>query len=104
MVQHDRITRIEVWHYNPPGVSTPPDRSIMTEKRIGVWSTEADVISAYGKNLVIQPHPYDNDNGHYLVLDAPDHKRGIIFETLDGKVTSFRSGLYPALAYMEGCA
>lgn len=98
MFEKGRITRIDVL----PGKVT--ESKVVTQKGFGIGSREADVVKAYGAKLQIQLHPYlEKGQGSYLVVDAPDHQSGIIFETEHGTVTSFRGGNYPALGYKEGC-
>jgi hypothetical protein len=97
MVENGRITRIDIWN-----LGSPPVR---TELGFGFGSRETDVIEVYGSRASVTPHPYLENLGSYITVDAPDHSRGIIFETDHRRdtVTSFRAGLYPALAYIEGC-
>ena len=75
MLIDSRIARIDI------GV-IPLRAKILTSAGVGRGSTENAVRKAYGKRLQVSPHPYgDDDSWHYLTVDEPDHKRGIIFET-----------------------
>lgn len=76
--------------------------AIITATKIGIGSSETAVKAAYGARLRVEPHPY-LETGHYLIVDEPDKSRGIIFETNGKQVAVFRSGVYPALGYIEGC-
>lgn len=98
MVENGKVTRVDI---DNSGQSVPS--RVKTELGFGIGSLETDIEKAYGRKLSVQPHPYLEGEGHYLVVNSPDKKRGIIFETDKGKVTSFRGGLYPALSYAEGC-
>jgi hypothetical protein len=100
MVQDRIITRIDVGETDPGKQASP----IITAEGVGIGSSETAVRKAYGKRLKVEPHPYLDDQGHYLIVDEPGHKRGIIFETDLKQVTSFRAGLYPAVGYIEGCS
>jgi len=86
------------------GGATPSRPPVRSAKNVGVESTEAEVRRAYGRDLVIEPHPYGGEQDHYLIVKTPDGKRGLIFETANGKVTSFRAGLYDWVGYSEGCS
>ena len=97
MINEGRLARIDVRH---AAVDLTPT---VTTEGVGVGSTEEDVLKIYAKNITIEPHKYD-ENGHNLVVHSTDPTRGMIFETSQGKVTSFRAGLYPALGFVEGCA
>jgi hypothetical protein len=100
MVMKGRIVRIGVMRMEEGAPSNP---AVRTAKNIGLGATEAQVRAAY-PNVKVEPHPYGTENDHYMIVDTPDKKRGLIFETTDGKVTSFRAGVYPEVGYIEGCA
>lgn len=98
MIMDGRITRIDI-------DVEPPARSLVRVKEgIGIGSSETEILRAFGKSVKVEPHPYLDEQGHYLVVDSKDHKRGLIFETEHGKVTTFRAGLYPSLGFIEGCS
>lgn len=100
MVEKGRITRIEIW----PEDIDPASRSSNITTRMGIrlGSPEEAIRRVYGSRLKIQSQPYD-DTGHWFIVNDPDNRHGIVFETFGGKVTSFWSGQYPALTYIEGC-
>jgi hypothetical protein len=98
MVEFGRITRIDVGPLARGDAAT----GVVTDRRVGIGATEAAVRRAYGVALIVRPHPY-GEKGHYLEAPAPGRKRGLIFETRDGRVTSFRAGRYPSLDYIEAC-
>ncbi len=100
MMHHGRIVRIDI---GPPGEGKKPT-PVQTVEGLGIGSTERELRAAYGRRVKIGPHPYGDANDHYYVLDAPGKRRGIIFETWDGKVSEFRVGTYPAVQYIEGCS
>jgi hypothetical protein len=52
--------------------------------------------------MVVEPHQYDPD-GHYLTFATRGGKTAIVMEEADGKVTTIRGGLIPAVQYVEGC-
>ena len=59
----------------------------------------------YSGRVTVEPHKYTD--GHYLVVrpSAPaDSAFRLIFETDGTRVTRFRSGLQPQVAWIEGCA
>ena len=84
-------------------VSNP---TIRTLSGIGVGSSEADVRQAYGGRIVSAPHVY-GDNGDvdliFVPRDRADRDYRVVFEVIDGYVVTYRSGLYPAVTYVEGC-
>jgi hypothetical protein len=101
MVEQGKIVRIDVSKLDEGPQSSPPVR---TAKGIGLGSSEAAVKAAYGSLVKVEPHPYLEEAGHYLVVKSADGKSGIIFETDTKSVIGFRAGAYPAVAYIEGCA
>jgi len=99
MVENDKITRIDI--DTAASAGTPSD--VKTEAGIGVGAAEADVLAAYGKSTKVTPNKYD-EHGHDLVVENADAKSALLFQTSDGKVTTFRAGLHPSVDYVEGCS
>lgn len=96
MTAHGRVVRADV--INP---------SIRTRSGIGVGSSEAVVRRAYGSQIRTEPHPYGDKGDHYLIFvprDRADRDYRVIFETWGGTVSTFRSGMLPAVGYIEGCS
>lgn len=93
----DRIARVEV-------VS---DR-ITTVSGGKIGDTEERIKSLYPGQIRVTPHEYTFDRGgHYLTYipkDARDRNYRLVFETLNNRVTIFRSGRLPEVEYVEGCA
>lgn len=75
---------------------------------IGIGSTRDEVLAAYGANIVASPHNYTSDQGGeyltYVPTDGVDAQFRLVMETLDDRVTQVRSGLLPAVEWVEGCA
>lgn len=94
----DRIARVDV--YEGSRMTT------VSGARIG--DTEARIKSLYPNQIKVTPHKYTSDRGgHYLTFipkDTADRNYRLIFETLNGRVTQFRSGQLPEVEYVEGCA
>jgi hypothetical protein len=94
----DRIARIDV--YKGSRVTT------LSGAQIG--DQESRIKSLYPDQIKVTPHKYTGDRGgHYLTFvpkDAVDRNYRLIFETLNGHVTQFRSGKLPEVEYIEGCA
>lgn len=74
---------------------------VLTQRGVTVGSSKKDILSAY-KNPKISTHPYDFERGEYIEVSL-SNGNGIIFETLDDIVTSFRLGTDPAIKYIEAC-
>ena len=91
MMLEGRLARIEV---KEPGVKTASG--------IQVGDSEAKAQKAYGARLKIEPHKYA-DNGRYLTVKTSDGRRGIRFETENGKITMYYAGRYDAIQFVEGC-
>lgn len=96
MMAHGRVVRVDVF---APG--------IYTASGIQVGATEADVKKTYGGSIWVRPHPYLPESGNYLrywALAPSDRAFGLVFETEDQRVTSFRAGTMEAISLIEGCA
>jgi hypothetical protein len=100
MVEGRRIVRIDIAQGPPPAARATGT----TDAGVGLGSTITAVRRAYGKRLRIEPHPYDNEDGRYLVVRGLKPGREIIFETYHGRVDSFRAGLTKQVGYIEGCS
>jgi hypothetical protein len=98
MVENGKITRIDI---EDTTGDTPT--AIKTDKGIGIGADEADVMAAYGPTTKVMPHKYD-EHGHYLVVESPDGGSALLFETSNGKITTFRAGVHPSVDYVEGCS
>lgn len=98
-IDSKRLTRINLEFYG----TDPRPLAIKTEAGVGLGSPEEDVTKAYGSRVRIKPNAAD-PTWHTLYVDAPDHSRGIIFET-DGKtVKSVRAGEYPSISNQVPCS
>lgn len=75
---------------------------VKTPEGIGIDSTKQEVHNAY-QEVKTSEHPYMGDAGETLEVKL-SNGNGIIFETYNDKVTSFRLGRYPAVLFIEGCA
>jgi hypothetical protein len=92
MVVDGRIVRVET-----------RDSSIVTDRGARIGDAEARIDSLYSGRVTVEPHKYVN--GHYLIVapETSDSTR-LIFETDGARVMSFRAGLLPAVAWVEGCS
>lgn len=96
MVVNGRIVRIDIG--NGP---------VRTLSGIGTGSTEAEVQATYPGRIEVQPNPYTGHRGGRDLVYVPDEGSrdlGLLFETNNGRVTSFRSGLLGAVMAPEGCS
>lgn len=74
----------------------------VTAAGIGIGASKQDVLATYS-DVTISEHPYLGSVGEYLEVTLASDT-GLIFETYQDKVTSFRLGRYPAVSYIEGCS
>lgn len=93
MVEGDTLVRVDVER-----------AGLLTQEGVGVGTAEADVVARFGNRLRVEPHPYEGPEGHYLIVDAPDGRHRMIFETDGLRVTRYRAGRLPEADYIEGCA
>ena len=92
MVEKDAISRIDV-----------TSGTVATVEGARIGDTEEKIKSLYPGMVTVQPHKYTD--GHYLVVTPKDAgENRIVFETDGKKVLRFRSGLRPAVEYVEGCS
>jgi hypothetical protein len=94
MVVDGRVARVEVH-----------DTTVATAAGVRVGDSEARVDSLYGGRVQVMPHKYTD--GHYLTVTPAtpaDSQFRLVFETDSGRVTTFRAGLLPMVAWVEGCS
>lgn len=91
MIEEERITRIDI-----------ESRKIASVGGVRVGDTEEAVKKAFPGKVKEQVHPYIGEDGKYLVVKTMPGF-GYIFETEKGKITSFRSGRFDSVQYIEGC-
>ena len=93
MIEDGHLVRVDV-----------TKRGIQTADGVQVGDSEARAKQIYGSKLEVAPSQYSGDEGgHYLTLRSSDGRYGFRFETEKGKITTFYSGTYAAIRYVEGC-
>lgn len=97
MFQNRILVRFDIFE---PGISTSEGAE--------VGDSEDTVKQIYPDQIEVAPHHYIPENGNYLYFipeNQPDAKQklGIVFETADGIVTSYRFGTLSAISLVEGC-
>ncbi len=93
MVIDDTIARVDI-----------DSAGIQTTEGAQVGDSESRVLELYGARARIEPHKYTYPDGHYVVVTPPgDTLHRIIFETLKGRVTTYRAGRVPAVQLVERC-
>ena len=92
MLANGKIARVEV-----------RSGTIATAEGARIGDTESRINTLYSGRVTTSPHKYAT-GGHYLTVASPsDTTHRIVFET-DGKlVTNYRSGVLPAVEYVERC-
>ncbi len=95
MVQKGRISRVDIIRSS----------TIETGAGAKIGDSEARIKALYPGRVAVESHAYTD--GHYLVVTPPaaaDSSFRIVFETDGQKVLRYRSGLMPAVEYVEGCS
>jgi hypothetical protein len=95
MIERGRIARFEV-----------RDTSVATAAGARIGDTRARIEGLYPGRVRVEPHKYTD--GKYLIIPlgaGADSLFRLVFETdVQGRVTTFRSGLYPQVQWIEGCS
>ena len=91
MVENDVVVRFDV-----------TDSSVATPEGARVGDPISRIEQLYAGRVGAQPHKYTT--GRYLIVTSPrDTMHQLIFETDSLRVTRYRGGILPAVAYVEGC-
>jgi hypothetical protein len=77
---------------------------VATAEGARVGDSEASVQKRYAGRVTVQPAKYAGPEGKYLVVTPADSATRIVFETLNGRVASYRAGNSEAAQLVEGCA
>lgn len=93
MFSHDKVVRIDI-----------ESARYATVRGIRIGDTEASALQRLGKAVEIEQHPYGDDTDHYLILHTSDAPFGMIIETWEGKVASYRIGNWEDVQLIEGCS
>ncbi len=96
MFQKGKLVRIDV-----------EERGVQTSSGAEVGDSEDRIKELYKDRLQVEPHFYSPEHGHYLnyiPVESVDRPFGMVFETFDGVVTSYRIGTRAAIALVEGCS
>jgi hypothetical protein len=94
MAEHGIVTRIAI---------EAPSR-LLTERGLGLGSTEAEVRRAYGKALKVDTTPFEEEPAHQLVFWLVPNKRGVRYDTnVAGSVEVIYVG-NRAIELIEGCS
>lgn len=95
MVMKGRVVRVDIYE----------DSKIQTVSGAHIGNTEDELNKLYTGLVTVSPNSQEDDS-HYLTItpkDIADKKYLLLFETINGKVTRFRSGLEHAVQLGEGC-
>jgi hypothetical protein len=79
--------------------------NLRTASGAGVGDTEERIKQLYPGKIRVDAHKYVED-GHYMrfiPVDPVDSGYELLFETYQGKVTSFRTGFREQVSWVEGC-
>ena len=91
MIVDERVARVDIAEAGP-----------LTVAGVGVGSPESEVKRAYRDRVEVSPHKYTAPEGHYLTIAQGD--LAIVFETDGTRVTRYRAGRLPEVAWVERCS
>jgi hypothetical protein len=92
MLIHGKLARVEVF-----------SKGIRTVSGVQVNDSQASVIATYPGRIEVSPHFYTAPEGTYLTMFSKDKRKGIRFETDNGKVSAYYAGNAEVIQYVEGC-
>jgi len=77
-------------------------RAQALDNGLTIGSTVAEIKAVYGARAVATPNKYDEQGTNYEV--SLSDTVGLVFETSDDKVTTFRVGRHEEVLWVEGCS
>lgn len=94
MIVRGRIARIDV-----------DTGAVTTQEGARIGDTEERLRTLYGDDAEVTPHKYI-EKGHYFTVrgDSASAGKALVFETDGERVTMFRSGRMPEVAWVEACS
>jgi hypothetical protein len=92
MVADGTIARVDVW------VGSPATNA----EGVRIGDGEQHLLQLY-EGAVLEQHPYQGPEGHYVRTRDAGGQHGYIFETDGSKVENWRAGRYPEIEWIEGC-
>ncbi len=98
MMSDGKLVRIDI----RPLESGMPS-NIASDKGVRIDTPEPTVRAAYGAALTAGPHKYLPGAVYLRVADA-GNAHATVFESVNGKITTFRSGVVPQVDQVEGCS
>ena len=93
MSENARVVRVDV-----------QDSVVSTTEGARVGDAADRITSLYAGRVTETPHKYTS--GRYLTVtpsEPADSAYRIVFEVENNRVTRYRSGMRPAVEYVEGC-
>jgi len=107
----------QVWTDDrPPGVNVAYmlERGVLTRVSVSgegvqtgigvpVGAQDAEVRSAAGAKLIVEPHKYSDSPAAYLLLWTAPERRGYVFETDGNRIARTVHAGGPSIRYVEGC-
>ena len=93
MSENARVVRVDV-----------EDSTVTTREGARVGDSAERITTLYDGRVADTPHKYTS--GRYLTVtptSPADSAYRMVFEVENGRVTRFRSGIRPAVEYVEGC-
>lgn len=97
MIVEGEAARIDVSKFGPEGLTTGP----ALPNGVGLGSPVTDIVAAWGDKVETEPNKYEVGTDYIVTLSDT---KGIVFETEEDKVTSFRVGRPPEVWWVEGCS
>jgi hypothetical protein len=106
MVYEGRIARVDVDGYDYSN-DQPMNHGFKTPEGIGIGSTPEEVVAAYGSRAIVGPSKYGAETDVTIEVvneDAAGNGTGVVFETSEGAISSWRAGLAEQVYWVEGCS
>ena len=92
MIEQGKLVRVDV-----------ESAGVRTVGGAEVGMSEAELRARYG-GLEVRPHKYDSAARYLIYREHPDSSRRLVFEADRQRVRRYRSGVMPAVEYVEGCS